>query len=826
MPNTEIDWTFDAIPAENEEPARRPRAPNAPRPGPPPRHSVRRRRLWLLAGAVRLVAVIAASVYLLYANGWRRVEAQLSQEIAYEDNEALAGQADTVAALQWPDNKAWINQRALEASLGWPARPPADDLLPLAQSGRLVEVDILTSDQVVATVLRTFADSAGRTYDFEYVQRYRSNGPGLWQRQAPLTADLQTTTLWSGQRLTVTLPVADEPWLAPLLPQIDAYLVRACADWQCPHNLDVPLTFTGRLEELPSLAPARRPAALPEGPRPYPITFDLIFRTPRYPRRVILPSLQLAGRPHNADAQAALVRSITTNLLAYVAAELAQSSRSGSGDYLDALIARAEIRLGLSPAPEWVAHPNNFQPPETLWPFSRIGEARGRRAGISARLQALAFLDFALAGSPPSADGALLQHIRFFPRLDDWLTSVLRVDGPAVVERWMTQTTSAFAAQAPPRWDELEGLAYVCDDAGWLVRGGQPVPLPIDDDRTWLPRFALSADGQYLAVVEATSSAISQIRVINLADQSSTVVASAGLGLPLGWTPGGDLLYITQEDGPFATDFAYELRLYHPGTEVILSLSAEPLVTPWGEEQSWTTDHSFMAITLVQQSGQGEEQLVVSPGLIALQPPLQVLRLPAEGYGAAIAPDGRYLAYFTGPRTVYGTGAGPTQIELMNTHTQVVYSLLPPAEDEGAWNDLNSLEWSPDGRQLAFLAYEPEAGTTLYTLTFAGADPSAGVDLQALATGLEQFSLTGFSADGRYLAGQQYDQDRSETIVYDLQTGQSESYLGGEASMPWSPRGHLLALAGPGGLYIVDPATGEEQWVTRGACRPSWFQLP
>jgi hypothetical protein len=98
--------------------------------------------------------------------------------------------------------------------------------------------------------------------------------------------------------------------------------------------------------------------------------------------------------------------------------------------------------------------------------------------------------------------------------------------------------------------------------------------------------------------------------------------------------------------------------------------------------------------------------------------------------------------------------------------------------------------------------------------------------LQRLTQARQPLHLVGFSADGRYLAAEHNDLLLSEVIVFDLQTGQSQSYLGGEAAMPWSPRGHLLALAGPGGLYVADPATGETQWLTNDVCRPSWFEMP
>ena len=825
MPQTEFDWTFDAIPEEGEDKARSGRPPSARRPGPPLGAPARRRRGRLLLGLLGLVVVAGLGLYAVYLNGWQRVRAQLSQEVAYEDTQSLAGNAEAVAALQWPDNKLWISQRAAEAALGWPARPPAEDLLPVPGPAQVLGVDTLATDLMEVTVLRRFADAAGRAYDFEYVQRYRRLGAGVWQRLAPAADPLGTTTVWAGRRLTVTMPVADEPWLKPLLPRLDHYLVRACADWQCPNDLQAPLTFSGRLEDMPFLAPARRSEAGPAGAQPYPITFDLIFRTPRYPRRVILPSLQLAGRPHDEAAQDALVRSTAVMLLAYVGAELAQSTRGSSSDYLDALIARAEIRLGLSPEPAWTPSPNSYLPPEALWPFSRIGETRARRANIPARLQALAFLNFVLGDSLPSADAALLKQIRFQPRLEGWLNSTLRVEGAERVEAWQARLTGDFAAQAPPRWAELEGLAYVCAEAAFLVRGGQPVALPIAGANTWLPREALSPGGDYLVVVESTSLAVSQIRVLNLSDGASTVVVAEGLGLPLGWTPAGDLLYLTQAEGPFSPIYSYELRLYSPGADRPLALSGEPLVTPWGHEQSWSADHSLMAITLVQgnDSAQG---LLVSPGVIALRPPIQALRLPVQGYAAALAPDGQRLAYVAGQLSPEDFSGDPRGIDIINLTTQAVHGLLAPElSGQPAFNELNSLLWSPDGRQLAFLDYQPNRGAHVYLIVFNGPDPAHGGDLQLLAGALEQFSLAGFSADSRYLAGQRYDGVRSEMIVYDLESGATQTYLGAEASMPWSPRGHLLALAGPGGLYVVDPASGEEQWVTRGVCRPSWFAL-
>jgi hypothetical protein len=431
-------------------------------------------------------------------------------------------------------------------------------------------------------------------------------------------------------------------------------------------------------------------------------------------------------------------------------------------------------------------------------------------------------LNEALGRSLASADAGLLRQMRFQNRLDEWLANGLRTDGAAVVARWEAEVAAQFAAAAPPRWAELEGLAYLCEDGAWLVRGGQPVPLPVAGPNLWLPREALSPNGQYLALIEASVALAARLRVFDLFAGSSAIVAAEGLGLPLGWSADGALLYLTETDGPLAPAYAYELRLYNPATEQVVALGVEPLVTPWGHDQSWSADRTLMAVTLVQWAGPERGEISVSPGLIALRAPLQALRVPVEGYAAALSPDGQRLAYVRGP----GPPGGPRGLDLINTTTQAVYGLVVPgAAGEPRLLDPHALMWSPDGRRLAFMDYAPSGGVRLHTLTFNSADPANGGDLQQALGPLPQMSLVGFSADSRYLAALLYDQARSEMVVYDLETGATQRYLSGEA-WPWSPQGHLLALAGPAGVYVVDPATGEAQWVGGGACEVGWFRLP
>jgi hypothetical protein len=187
-----------------------------------------------------------------------------------------------------------------------------------------------------------------------------------------------------------------------------------------------------------------------------------------------------------------------------------------------------------------------------------------------------------------------------------------------------------------------------------------------------------------LVLVESTDTAVSQLRLLNLADHSSLVVPTQGLGLPLGWSPAGDLVYLTQGEGRFAPAYAYELRLFSPQTQLTLSLSAEPLVTPWGNQQSWSADGTMLAIALVAGARTESDELSIAPGVITLTPPMQVLRLPVQGYAAALAPDGQRLAYVAGslsPEEMYST---PRSLDIVNLATGAV-SGRPTAGGWPSW---------------------------------------------------------------------------------------------------------------------------------------------
>src|SRR3990172_5735224 len=135
MSQPELDWTIDEAPAEHTA-GQAPPAPPPRRSAPRPQRKVtwtRRRTGWLLTG-LALLAAAALGVFLVYQNGWNRVQAQIRAAVVYEDEQSLAGNADAVRAVQLDDgdswNQVWQDRRGVEAQYRLAAPAPADNLRP------------------------------------------------------------------------------------------------------------------------------------------------------------------------------------------------------------------------------------------------------------------------------------------------------------------------------------------------------------------------------------------------------------------------------------------------------------------------------------------------------------------------------------------------------------------------------------------------------------------------------------------------------------------------------------------------------------------------
>ena len=225
MGSPQLDWSFANAPDDSGQTEAGPSQARGPSKS-PRRHLSRR----LIVALLGVAALIGLGAWLFLRVGLLRIQSQLAAQITYEDQRARAGDVAAVLALQAPDQQPWRDQVAAQVRLGLVAPLPAGDLLPAGTPPRLASVDPLGGDLFSAIVTRDYVDSAGKIYSFDLTQRYRNLAPGQWERLPTDTTALITTTVFQGQRLSVTVPTADLPWQMPALQQADDLLVQTCAD--------------------------------------------------------------------------------------------------------------------------------------------------------------------------------------------------------------------------------------------------------------------------------------------------------------------------------------------------------------------------------------------------------------------------------------------------------------------------------------------------------------------------------------------------------------------------------------------------------------------
>ncbi len=792
------------------------------------------RRLWV--SGLAAVVVVALGAYVFQRVGWQRLTAQVTREVVTEDAYARAGDAAMVRSFLAPDDQAWSALRAAEARPGLAVTLPGGHMRLLDEAPRVEAVSLVDGQVYEASVLRAFTDSSGQIYHFRYPQRYRSPAPGVWERLPTDQAALALQGRWTGERLVAIFPMTDWPWMELRLARIDQWLAQACADWDCPDRLVVPITFTGAPDEL---RPLRAAATAPQAGPLRPIVFDLRPQRPLFPTRVILPSLQVAGTPVEDTASEALMRAVTVHGLMYLAEQLAGLSGDSPDFYLDALVARAEARLRVTPELVYKPPPDAYVPPPGLWGRGLAGRAVALPQALPYRLQALAFLNFALDGQPAEVDGALLRGLRRQPGLVPWLTVALGPEAARLPAAWTERVITASAPGTPLSWQRLDGLIYTCADGAWLVRGRTLEPLWTGSDAQSGAALSLSADGRHLAALSiSNTNGWGQLNVLAVDTGAQRAVAEARFIALLGWSAEGRLLYLKSDN---LDDGARGVRLwrYDPATgsgQLVITNTIRPLglAAHGASEANWSPERAVVALTVNMavdhQPVRWEAALVRVEDLGETHASGQALAASgpeslAEGsYAPILAPDGQSAAY--------GRRSGPRAGELveliaLDTHTRTVLvtaadlALGHAAGEVGLPDRLLPLAWSPDGRELLFLASGADFGEHLFTV---GTD---GQGLRRLAGASEPgwVSPLGFSADGRYLG--YFAATLADPTVFlhvlDNRTGavQQISVFPGRAA--WSASGHLLALAAEDGAYVLDPATGDRRWLAFQSCqRVSW----
>jgi Tol biopolymer transport system component len=741
----------------------------------------------------------------------------LAREAAYEDEQSRAGNVNAVMALHAFGNEAWQRRRAAEVAAGLAAPQPAASLLPVDTPPELVAVDAFGDRLYTATLVREYVDSAGQVYRFRFTQRYFNNAPGLWQRLPPDEARLAETSVWTGRRMSVSFPVADEAWMVRALPEIDAYLEQACADWACPTELSLPILFSGELGEMTPPLPPTRPAEYSGG---YPIIFDTTFRAPRYPRLVILTSPQLAGVPHDEAASQALVRAITSDLLGQLAAETAGTNRAQFAYFLDVLVARAEARLGLSATPAYQPTLAEYVPVTALW-RDVVGNGGGPRPAVAPRLAGLWFLNEILGERLPTADAGLLATVREAPDLVTWLEGGAQIDGEAAIEQWEAAMTSQLAAAAPADWRLLQGLAYTCAGNAWLVAARGPQLLPQETGQSWLGPLSVSPDGLKIAAPTVLSDT-NQLRLVDVLGMTTTVVVPH-TAYPLGWAATGDLVVVDQtpaEDGRMVN----RLRVYNVTTGGFTPVTGMELAER-SADPVWSANRQTLAFTLTDAVGSRTSRTV--PAIVAFDDPFSMVVAAWQGISPALSPDGRWLAYIT-TQAADSLTIAPTEarIEVLDLETNNIYPVLTLAElfNSRPVDQFTGLSWSPDGTRLAAIASLGNFDF-LYALALETGTPNVIKSVSEVAVPIADFELVGFSADSQFLAVSNSASTTRRLMVLDLEGAEAPVFAANADAAAWSPGGHRLAIANAAGLYVAEPDTGVVQWVTDGNCTPSWHPL-
>ncbi len=826
MTQPDFDWTFDDAPLEGEA---RPGGggPASQRPGliPPARRARKPwpRWAWLALAGLAVSALLVA--YGVTRVGWRRIEAQIAAEVAYDDARSRAREVNAVLAAQVTDDAYWRAQRTAEVRLGLPAPLPAGNLLPTAYPAQVIAVESLGGSLFAATVRRRYADSAGQVYSFDLVQRYYNLAPGEWQRLATDFSGLVAATLVQGVWLSATVPTSDLPWLKPALVEADAVLTAACAAWQtCPIGAPLSLAFNVGPEALNPSAPQRLGGAAPVA---YPLIFDLSSSAPGFPPRFFLSAPQVAGRPADAEAQAVYNRALSVKLLGYMAGVIAQSGRGSSDYFLDALVARMEVQLGLSAPAAAPLSPLAWLPADVLWSLPVARASSAAPADLDDRRQVFALMNMVLAGQPPVVDGTLLLSVHRTPDVqpfEDWLAMALLPGEVAeAVARWTT-TAQQRLGQTAPDWSAAEGLALICADKLSIVTQGalRPVAPAFTPPAFYAATLTRSGGAaRYLAAnftrLQVTEQTFTHLELwVFDREAGAPPVRVSENGYAVGWGA-DDALYYLPLDAPTSDTgghTGYSLARYDPVSGQTTT-AAQNLFFAF--EAAWSVDRRSLLFTEETQNAR-TGVVTTRPMLLTLGPPAALRALAERGYAPAFAPGSTAVqgqaAYLLGVIGEPGPRVELHVLDLAGGGERVLLDSAPAGAE--TISDGMQLIWSPGGAWLAFAGFGA-SGPRLRLVAVTRTGQAVPVPV---ATGSASIPL-GFSADDAYLAAQ--DIHGGPFVLLDLNAaGSAPSRVLNGNSLAWAPAGHTLAFSNALGVFLVDAATGAYQWLQAEPCDLDW----
>lgn len=800
-----VDWTMSDAPPAGEAPTDAP-LPGLPARRPTPPRRPLSRRTWLVVGALPVLALLFTAVYARLEN--QRLQSAVEAVVGRQEQARLDGNWTRLRATFADAGLGWAVQRVtlLRSGTGgvpMPINLPGFWQAPLA--GRVTQFKMLGATLARADVTREYEAPDGARLTLTLPQFYQF-ADEAWRETAPPAPSADQALALHGAYVDVDYFPADAALAASLAHDLDALLTAACADWNCPADLRVPVRFeTGDT--------FRRDFTLPADTFLDSWALQVIAarQTGTLVREVTLPTGLEGGYGADAAAAEAVRRVAGITALLRAAQRLApETAWQGDNAYLDGLVAREAARLGLdAPQLAQARLANPLFTPAELW---RLGQ--DSYANASAYGQALVILNQLLAGRGLADERQLLHTLDTAGEPGAWLAGGLGL----TVEQATANLVAAAAISAPmpgiQRPAFTPELALNCSSGPLLAAlDGQTAPLfpagkPDAFIRAWAP------GGRRLAV-----SVAGRLGMVDLETSAGT------------WAPQPALPYAYPVRWASDTVLAYP-----PVTRDPTSQPVQILTTGIG---LWNAGSGQYLAAL-----DGANEYVLSPdgawaALVGAPyfagPTLSVV--PALG-GSAIfsttlaespawARDSRRLVYSQHEAAgthlvIFDQNSGLTRTVLTGRDPR-----LSPPPDNGATR-LTAV-WAPGADQLLIdYSFNPGQGGG-----WAGLLSSDGRDFMALpAPGpgpapapLGALFPAGFAADGQFLAETVVDGANVSAAIYSAD-GQFVRFIADARPSGWSPAGHTLALLGADGASLLrapdDANAAPERLAPAGCSQVVW----
>jgi hypothetical protein len=784
-----LDWTISDAPAHDEAPDR----PPAPAPRPRLTAHLRRvsRRAWLLLGAV-VVLVVGLTAALPFVETLRQRQA-VQQVVALQEQARLAGNWDTLRSSFADDQGRWAGEQiAMQQGGGFIFPLNLPGVRPLPESGRVGTFQIIGPQLARADVVRSYQLSDGSRVSFALPQFYQFSA-GSWKQVAPPKVADPLQAL-HGTRVDMTYFAADADFAASLMRDLDALLATACADWDCPTDLRVPVGFR---PAIPTMFGSRFDNLGRSDSLGHSLTYQTIFsRRPEHDfREVNLLTGLVGGYPAGAAATEAVRRAISLQALLSVARRLTpETAVRGNNLYEDALIAREAARLGLDDPrlPQTQIATRLFEPDE-LW---RVESQDSFING--AWFQALVIVNQLLLDRPQTDERNLMHAFDTALSPTSWLADGLGLNRDEAAAR--LAAAAAFEAPVPtiqpPAF--VPDLALSCsysvvlatlagDSATLLAGQGADTQFA-----AWSPdgrRLALTINGR-LAVVDLDTGAGLW--------PPQPMFRTAG---EVSWASDTVLVY-----PPAERDFNGRYNPYPTDRKLALFDAASGQYLPPLEnfDSYRRSPDSTMAVVSNPNSYPDTPSLAI----IAALGSRAIFVAPASD-NPAWSPDSQQLAYILGAYDspnlmIYDLSRGEKRSILPSYDPGVP----PMPVDINLWPTLTAA-WSPAGDQLVVSAYTFENNIPVGWVGLMRPD---GHNFHLLPIALDEGAplMAAFSADGQFLAVDLMSYEGIHRVaIYSVADESLVRSLPRYGFGSWSPAGHALLLSQPGGLnptVLRDPA--------------------